>query len=249
MDADDTSRHTELLVVPHRPGPLIELPPERRRDEIDDVLDELFGEAPRDAPGAFDVVLVAGGAALAVAALVAGLPAWLLGLGVVCAAFGLILPLHHVWTRIVRARSLRRVREVMGQGTLLDAAHSETRRLTRAYRRVERSAADGLAGDALESAHLALLEVAGLLRGRPPESPAEREYIAERAAAIARLADTLARPSAAEVTEPPIDEDALRDSAVQALRDLDERTGSGSLTRMEHLNRLLDAGEKRDGTV
>ena len=249
MNADDTSRHTELLVVPHRPGPLIELPPERRRDEIDDVLDELFGEAPRDTPGAFDVVLIGGGAALAVAALVAGLPAWLLGLGVVCAAFGLILPLHHVWTRIVRARSLRRIREVMGQGTLLDAGHRETRRLIRSYRRVERSAAHGLAGDALESAHLALLEVAGLLRGRPPESPAEREYVAERAAAIARLADAIERPVAEEVTEAPIDENSLRDSAVQALRDLDERTGSGSLIRMEHLNRLLDAEENRDGTV
>jgi hypothetical protein len=249
MDADNTSRHPELLVVPHRPGPLIELPPEHRRDEIDDVLDELFGEAPRDAPGAFDIVLVAGGAALAIAALVAGLPTWLLGLGVACAAFGLILPLHHVWTRIGRARSLRRIREVMGQGTLLDAGHPETRRLTGSYRRVERSATDGLAGDALESAHLALLEVAGLLRGRPPESPAEREYVAERADAISRLADTLERPVAEEVTEPPIDENSLRDSAVQALRDLDERTGSGSLIRMEHLNRLLDAGEKRDGTV
>jgi hypothetical protein len=257
MDADDTSRHAELLVVPHRPGPLIELPPERRRDEIDDVLDELFGEAPRDTPGAFDAVLVAGGAALAVAALAAGLPAWLLWLGTACAAFGLILPLHHAWTRIVRARSLRRVREVMGQGTLLDAGHPATRRLTRSYRRVERSAADGLGRDALESAHLAVLEVAGLLRGRRPESPAEREYVNERADAVARLAATLERPVvkemvkevAEEVAEPPVDENSVRDSAVQALRDLDERTGSGSLVRMEQLNRLLDEEGKRHGTA
>ena len=249
MDADNTSRQPQLLVVPHRPGPLIELPPEQRRDEIDDVLDEVFGEAPRDTPGAFDAVLVVGGVALTIAALVAGLPAWLLGLGVVCAAFGLILPLHHAWTRIVRARSLRRIREVMGQGTLIDAGHRETRRLIRSYRRVERSTGDGLAGDALESAHLALLEVAGLLRGRPPESPAEREYVAERAGAIARLAATMERPSTEEIVEPPVDEDALRDSAVQALRDLDERTGSGSLARMLQLGRLLDEDEKPHGTA
>jgi hypothetical protein len=249
MDAENTSRHSELLVVPHRPGPLIELPPERRRDEIDDVLDDLFGEAPRDAPGPFDAVLIVGGAALAVTALIADLATWLLGLGVACAAFGLILPLHHAWTRLVRARSLRRVREVMGQGTPLDVGHPEARRLTDSYHRVERSAADGLATDVLDPAHLALLEVAGLLRGRPPESPAERQYVAERADAISRLAETLERPAVEEAIEPPIDEDSLRDSAVQALRDLDERTGSGSLTRMEQMSRLLDEDEKRHGTA
>jgi hypothetical protein len=245
MDAENTSRHSELLVVPHRQGPLIELPPERRRDEIDDVLDELFGETPGDSPGAFDAVLVVGGAALAVAALVVGLPAWVLVVGLVCAGFGLVLPLHHAWTRIAGERSLRRIREVMSRGTPLDAGHPETRRLTDAYRRLERSAT----ADVLEPAHLALLEVAGLLRGRPPESPAEREYVAERADAIARLAETTERPAAEEVVEPPIDEDALRDSAVQALRELDERTGSGSLARMEQLGRLLDGDEKRDGAA
>jgi hypothetical protein len=249
MDEVGTSRHSGLLVVPYRPGPLIELPPERRRDEIDDVLDDLFGEAPRVAPGPLDAVLVAGGAAAVITALIADLPGRLMGLGFAALGFGLILPLQHAWTRAVRARALRRVREVLGQGTPLDVSHPATRRLANAYRRLERSAGAEFGADALESAHLALVEVAGLLRGRPPQSPGERRYVAERTDAIAGLADRLERPAIEEPAEPPVDENALRDSAVQALRDLEERTGSGSPASMERMSRLLDEGRGPHGTA
>jgi hypothetical protein len=242
MDETGTARHAELLVVPYRPGALIELPSSRQRDEIDDVLDDLFGEAPRQAPGPFDAVLVLGGAALVVTTLVTDLPGWLTAVGLAALGFGLILPLHHAWTRTVRARALRRGRQVLGQGTPLDVSRPATRRLANAYRRLERSAGSELGSEALESAHLALVEVAGLLRGRPPQSPGELRYVAERTEAIAGLADRLERPAVEEPPEPPVDENALRDSAVQALRDLEERTGSGSPASMERMRRLLDEG-------
>jgi hypothetical protein len=249
MDEYGTSGHSNLLVIPHGPGPLIELPPERSRDEIDEMLDDLFGEPPDEGPGPLDVVLIAGGASLAVTALVIGLPHWLLAAGVAAFALGLVLPLHHFGKLVVRARSLRRAREVMGRGTPLDVGHRSTRRLAEAYRRVERMTEAEFGADALDLAHHAALEVAGLLRGRPPQGPAEERYVAERADAISHLADRLERPVVVAEPEPDVDEDVLRDAAVQAVRDLEERTGSGSLTRMEHLAKLLDQPERPDDTA
>jgi hypothetical protein len=233
-----------LVVVPRRPGPLI-VPPtdERRRDDLDDVLDELFGEPTKEGPGPFDVVLVVGGLLLGAASLLGWLPHGVGALGAVAAALGLVLPVRSLWQRLTRRRAVRRLRATLDQGLPLDLGHDVVRRLADAYERVvlaTRRPGVDLSEEALEAAHLALTEVAGLLRGRPPEGPAEEEYVRARVAAILGLARRLEAAAPAADAEDDGDAPLLRDSAVRALEDFEERTGWSSLTRIELVRDQLD---------
>jgi hypothetical protein len=58
-----------LVVVPKRPGPLLDIPTQtpRQRDDLDELLDDSFGEPTREGPGLFDIALILTGVALAVA--------------------------------------------------------------------------------------------------------------------------------------------------------------------------------------
>ena len=59
MPADTASNHGHVLVVPRSPGPLLELAPAlAQRDDLDELLDDLFGEPLPDGPGAADIALV-----------------------------------------------------------------------------------------------------------------------------------------------------------------------------------------------
>jgi hypothetical protein len=169
---------TSQVIVPHRPGPLVDVPAEEGGVAAGDP--RLFG-AP-------EVLLAVGGAALLGAVLVLGLPSWLSVVAVACLALGLALPAHAALLLALRRRADRRRRAILGRGTVLDASAPPVRRLVAAYRRLERTAEAGMARDA---GHLALTEVAVLLKGRTPDR-AEEEYVAVRAEAVSALADRLA---------------------------------------------------------
>lgn len=232
-----------LVIVPWRPGPLLELPaePSRQRDDLDEVLDALFGEPTREGPGLFDIGLIAGGTALAAAAGFAHLAAGLAVFGAVLAALGLVLPVRDLWQRAARHRARRRLDASLGQGLLLDAGDPLTGGLAGAYRHLTSlcTGAGGLGEDALEAAHLAMVEVAGVLQGRPPRGAAEQEYVTTRAHALETLARVLPdRPVAA--SDPAADaEAAARDAGISAVRALEERTGTSSLARIDMLRGML----------
>lgn len=168
---------TSQVIVPHRPGPLVDVPAGEGGGAAGDP--RLFG-AP-------EALLAAGGAALLGAVLVLGLPNWLTVVAVACLALGLALPAHAALLLALRRRADRRRRAILGRGTVLDVSAPPVRRLVAAYRRLERTAEAGMARDA---AHLALTEVAVLLDGRTP-SRGEEEYVAARAEAVSALADRL----------------------------------------------------------
>lgn len=182
---------TSQVIVPHRPGPLVDVPAEEGRAAAADP--HLFG-AP-------EILLAAGGAALLGAVLALGLPSWLSVVAVACLALGLALPGHAALLLALRRRADRRRRAVLDRGTVLDVSAPPVRRLVAAYQRLERTAEAGMARDA---GHQALIEVATLLAGRPP-SRGEEEYVAARAEAISALADRLAEGPVMPVELPGAD--------------------------------------------
>lgn len=170
---------TSQVIVPHRPGPLLDLPGDGGAAS---------GEPPGGLIGAPEVVLSAGGAVLLAAVLLFGLPGWLSVVAVACLALGLALPAHAALLLAMRRRAHRRRRTTLGLGTVLDVSDPSVRRLVTAYGRLERTAGDGSARDA---GHLALLETAETLAGGVPEGT-QKEYVASRAEAVSALADRLA---------------------------------------------------------
>jgi type IV secretory pathway TrbD component len=170
---------TSQVIVPHRPGPLVDVPDDEG---------SVSGEPQGGLIGAPEVVLSAGGAALLAAVLIFGLPGWLSVVAVACLALGLALPAHAALLQALRRRAYRRRRATLGLGTVLDASDPSVRRLVTAYGRLERTAGDGTARDA---GHLALLEVAGMLAGGVPDG-VQREYVGSRAEAVSALADRVA---------------------------------------------------------
>ena len=167
------------VIIPHRPGPIVDAPEEdhRGQDERNDI-----GIGPPE------ILLSSGGGALLAAVLATDLPGWLSVVAVAGLALGLALPGHATLLRALDRRAGRRREETFGRGTVLDVSSSSVRRLVAAYHRLERTTEPGLA---LDAAHLALAEVAGLLNGRTPEGT-EEEYVALRAEAVSALADRLA---------------------------------------------------------
>jgi hypothetical protein len=170
---------TSQLIVPHRPGPLVDVPDEEG---------SVSGEPQGGLIGAPEIVLAAGGAVLLAAVPLFGLPGWLSVVAVAGLALGLALPAHAALLLAMRRRADRRRRARFGLGTVLDASDPCVRRLVAAYERLERTAGGGSARDA---GHLALVEVASALAGGPPEG-AQREYVTSRAEAVSALADRLA---------------------------------------------------------
>ncbi|MCW2946592.1 MAG: hypothetical protein JWR24_3309 [Actinoallomurus sp.] len=167
------------VIVPHRPGPLTDVPEE----------DDRGPGGPQDnGMGPPEIAFTAGGGVLLAAVPLAGLPSWLSVVAVACLALGLALPAHAALLRAMRHRAGRRREETLARGTVLDVSGASVRRLVTAYQRLERTAGPGMARDA---GHLALTEVAGLLAGRAPEGT-EEEYVSCRAEAVSALADRLA---------------------------------------------------------
>ena len=175
----DNEIMTSQVIVPHRPGPLVDVPDEGGPAP---------GEPQAGLLGAPEIALTVGGGALLGAVLLTGLPRWLTVVAVACLALGLALPAHAALLLARRRRGERRRRDTFDRGIVLDVSRSSVRRLVAAYGRLERTGGAGLARD---TGHLALTEVATMLGGRAPER-AEEEYVISRAEAVSALADRLA---------------------------------------------------------
>jgi len=214
-----------LVVVPHSPGPLVPLdPPRRGRDELDELIDDLFPDTD-EGPGAFDAALVAVGLVLLGWRLAGGPPLALAG-GLVALGLGCVLPVRWLAQRLRRRRRNATARA----GVPLNVGHETTARLAGAYDDLGAAAA----GEAeVAAAHGALLEVATLLRGRVPSSDRERTYVTERAAAIENLAAAVReRRSAANSGDPDGPDPAL---VLDARAGLDALTGPDALARLDEL--------------
>ena len=76
---DERSDRDPVIIVPREPGPMLRpRSPTRPDDELDELIDEMFGETTDEQPGRLDLVLLAGGIALAI---------W----GVVSASLGVVV--------------------------------------------------------------------------------------------------------------------------------------------------------------
>lgn len=234
-----------VVVVPWSPGPLVAVNSEKRgeRDELDELLDEIFGEPTREGPGAFDVALLIGGAGLVVATEVAGLSSGLLVLGIGGFGLGLILPMRDLWQRLIRRRAGRRLQTSLGQGLPLSVGHPGIQALVNAYQQIsgadESTTTFGL--EVLEVAHLAMIEVAGLLQGRLPVGAAEQEYVATRTRALTDLARAMPRMLTDSPPTAAADAAELeaREAGVAAIRELEALTGGGSVARIDVLRSVL----------
>ena len=212
--------HDERIVVPHAPGPLIRPDlPRRDRDELDEVIDELFPDSD-EPPGWFDAGLLGVAAAL-IGWSLAGGPGWALVVGLGCLALGVVLPARWLWRRAQRARR--------SPGVLLPGDDPTVTRLVRAYDTLG-ELVSGDADPARIAAHGALLEVATLIDGHRAQAGAERDYVVARAIAIEDLVSALRE-------QPPVAPSGRLDPTLvaQARDELDALTDGGSLTRLTDL--------------
>lgn len=232
----------EIVVVPRRPGTVIHLPSEPAPREVDVLLDGLFGEPTTVRAGMFDVALVVGGAGLVAVAAAADPAGGLDFIGLAMIALGLVLPVRDLGHRIQRRHRAGRTTEVLREGLPLDVSHPSSRRLVELYGRLQQDAdATALGADALEAAHLALTEVADLLRGRAPGG-AEVAYVSARGDALQTLQNALDAERSGR-TGAAVDEDSqVRDATVTAICALEESTGGSSLDRMQALRTVLERG-------
>ena len=236
MTVDPAPGHGELLVVPRSPGPLVRLTPAvAERDDLDDVLDDIFGEPLTDGPGAADVVLVLVGIVGVVLGVAGVLGQWAVVAGALAIALGLVLPLRALGSRLRRRSEAHDVAVVLGTGTPLDTSAPAVAALAAAYSRLLDEAEHGGPSslDARDLGHQTVLEVATLLRGRPPRGDAEREFVRTRADALGGLVEDLAAAR---------DDGSPLDAGVAALERVDEL--NGSVRRIDALRESL-RGEQR----
>ena len=225
------------VVVPARPGPLVRLQDlERGRDELDEPLDDVFGEPDDRGPGPVDAVLVVGGVGAIIGGQAASLPTVVTVCGAAAVALGSVLPLRSLWRRVGSARRASRLQSLLGDGVLLRIDHPSIERLLAAHQRllsVTAPLATALRARVHDVAHAALLEVASLLGGRPPGAQVEVDYVAARAHALEDLAATVADPRVGD------GETDRRRALVEARHEVEQLAGNSSLTDASDLSREL----------
>jgi hypothetical protein len=224
----------QRVVVPRRPGPVVPvdgLRTARARDDLDEIIDELLPDV-EEAPGWFDAALITVGLALVASGLVLAVPIALV-IGGIVLALGAVLPVRAAWRRAARRRADRRRKAVLDGGELLDASSSGVARLVEGYGaliELADAARPEVGGAATAAAHAAVSEVASLLGGRAPGTERERAYVAQRAGAIAALADAL-REAGARPDPSVVGPDAVLD----AREEVDRLSPFDSVTRLEEL--------------
>jgi hypothetical protein len=243
-----------LVVVPRRPGPLVplgSLVPDRDRDELDELIDELFGPASDERPGWFDLGLLVVGAGLVAWSVGGGAGGLALAVGIAAIVLGLVFPLRSAWRVMARRRLEHQRREVLAGGLPLRVSDAATARLARAYADLLDAAAP-LGADALTgvgpvaAAHAAVLECASLLDGSVPGSEQERRYVAARASAMSELADALRRRHRAQL-EPAWGEEAVPGAGPDRARVVEARTELEHLSGQSALHRLRELTEEASG--
>ncbi len=239
------------MVIPRSTGPLRHLGGRgRRADELDELIDELFGDATDEGPGLFDALLVLGGLAIvAWATLTSAGGLWIV-IGGFALVLGLALPARGVVRVARRQRLLRSQRRAMTSGYVLEVSHPDTSALVAAYEHLLDVAPGSgvlLADRALEAAHRAVVDVATLLHGEPPLADAQVDYVRKRTAAIRDTTAQLRRANRAwsraaqpAAAGPPLAERRRRAEAVaRAREELEASDRLGSVHQLETVQELL----------
>ena len=244
-----TDESRRVVAVPRRPSLLreYEAAPRRQRDELDEFIDELFGATIEEQPGRFDALLVIVGLVLIAWAAILGGPAPALWLGIAGIVLGVALPLRALLRRYGSSRSGGLRRRLLDGGLLLDASHPATIALIDAYAHlIQMSCLQGT-GDpkrAVTAGHMAVVETATYLDGRPPESPAKIRFVNVRTEAIEALSRQMMRSHdrwAARTAMAPTNVDGARvDPAGKSqFEPLNALSRSGAVSELEKLNDQL----------
>ena len=211
-----------IVIVPPTPAPLVR--PEgggRRRDDLDELIDDLLPDTD-EGPGPVDAGLLAGGAGLLAWTVLGNPPELATFAGVAALGLGSILPVRAAW----RWLSGRRREARLARGTPLRVGDATVARLVAAYEQL-----DAAPDAARAAAHAALTEVASLLQGRVPASDRERRYVAARTEAVEGLVAALAEVDPAAGDDAAVDTDLV----VEAREELDALGGMTSLSRLDEL--------------
>jgi hypothetical protein len=248
--AGASERH--LVVVPREVGPVVPLKTGASgpRDDLDELVDDVFGPSTDERPGPFDLLLVIAGAIVLAWAVLTGAATWLVVVAVVAIVLGLALPARSLVRRYRGAAVSRRMRSAGRRGYVLDVTAGSTAELLGAHGELDAAAAlpGSVYGErALDAAHEALVEVASLLEGAPPTVPAQDEYVAKRTRAIATLARQLRDAHTtwlAGRAETAAEEAERRErwvtAVTQARDELQAEDRQGSLARLARLTTRLD---------
>lgn len=235
-----------VMLVPRVPGPLltVDLVMGRPRDDLDILIDDLFGEPVQERSGVMDAVLIAAGLAMLLWTFLGASPVVAV-LGVIALVLGLALPTRDALRRIRGRRVAARMEQAQAQGMLLDVSSPETRRLADRYADLLASAGSVAGSDGASAAaagHLAVTEVASLLHGAPPRAAAQVEYVERRTEAIRDLTEalrtSLRRAAARAEAERAGQLEAAADEAARvttAREELDSVGGLGSLEQLDAL--------------
>ncbi len=198
VEREAVVRAPKRILVPRTPGRLLPVDQRahRQRDDLDQMVDELFGEPTEERPGRLDAALVILGLAVLGWGLISGQSSDVFFLGSAVILLGLVLPLRSVRQRIRSRKAARAEDALQARHDVLDAADPTVLDLTTSY--AELAAASSLPGvshgsEALAAGHQAVAEVASLLEGRSPVVPAEVEYVRKRTDAVRRLTSELQR--------------------------------------------------------
>lgn len=247
----------QLVVVPRSPGPLYPLDAGRRPegDELDEIIEDVFGPTTDERPGAFDVALIIVGVGLIAWSWISGGGFWLV-LGLVVLVLGVALPARSLVQAGRSRRVARREQQILAGRRALDISDPTVGLLADSYDTLLDAAQrpDVRAGtEAIEAGHAAIQDVASLLEGGTPLSDAERRYVERRTKAIRDLAAQLIRTSRAG-RRASIRDDAgtaaeirRRAAVARARVELEATTGVGAVEDMERLRARLQVDGPADG--
>ncbi len=221
-----------LVVVPDDPGPLLPLSQvDAERTDVDEVLDDMFGEVDDDGPGITDAVLLTGGAAAVIVSQVVVLPAIVLIGGIAGLALGSVLPVRSGFRRFRGRQRDAKIQSLIGDDHLLDvrspdvndlvAAHRQALALAESLSEVERLRVGNVA-------HGLVIEVAMLLDGHNISSDTEARYVADRLQALRNLLAVLG-DAVANRTNPE------RNATVEARIKLDDESQGTAIDEAEWL--------------
>ena len=197
-DAMTAGVQPQTVIVPRRPASLrvLQPPTRRQRDELEDLVDDIFGPPIDESPGRFDAGLVVVGLGLAAWAVVGDGPSLTLPIGITAIVLGLALPVRTM-LRWFRTHAVGLRRRVVEPGMPLDASHPATQALIAAHARLLQSSSTRTARNpelAVAAGHSGVIEVGRLLEGRPPSTPAEIRLVWTRTAELHALTDQMLRP-------------------------------------------------------
>ena len=174
----DTSDREPVVIVPRGPGPILRPKSATRPDdELDELIDEMFGETTDEQPGRLDVMLLVGGIALAICGRRVRLarrgPAGRAAHPARCRVTGRAQPCAPIIGDGLAAER----RRAAAEGYPLDVSDPSVSALVDAYEQLwsiaDRSSSD-LARPSTIAAHLAVVEAAAMLEGKPPVGDADR---------------------------------------------------------------------------